>query len=118
MWHSGLLALMVALPFVGALFAAMLSPNARNAEAWLAGTTATGGLAIAISAYPMISHGGVIRHTIEWVPALGLSITAMMATIRPHSILDIRMSTPRDCSIEAARLSTQRNRLQLQNPDL
>jgi len=75
MWHSGLLALMVALPFVGALFAAMLSPNARNAEAWLAGTTATGGLAIAISAYPMISHGGVIRHTIEWVPALGLSIT-------------------------------------------
>ena len=75
MWHSGLLAVLVALPFVGALLAAMLSPNARNAEAWLAGTTALGGLAISISAYPFVSNGGVIKHTIEWIPVLGLSIT-------------------------------------------
>ncbi len=75
MWHSGLLAVLVALPFVGALLAALLSPNARNAEAWLAGCIAVGGLALTISAYPAVADGGVVRHTIEWVPALGLSVT-------------------------------------------
>jgi multicomponent K+:H+ antiporter subunit A len=75
MWHSGLLAVMVTLPFVGATLAALLSPNARNAEAWLAGTVALGGLVLTIAAYPAVMDGGVVRHTIEWVPALGLSVT-------------------------------------------
>jgi multicomponent K+:H+ antiporter subunit A len=78
MWNSGLLAVLVALPFVGAVLASLLSPNARNAEAWLAGTVALGGLAIAASAYPSVQHGGVVRHVIEWVPALGLSVTLRM----------------------------------------
>jgi multicomponent K+:H+ antiporter subunit A len=75
MWHSGLLLVLVALPFLGALLAALLSPNARNAEAWLAGSVAVGGLALTISAYPSVADGGVVRHTVEWVPALGLSLT-------------------------------------------
>ena len=78
MWHSGLLAALVALPFVGAVLAALLSPNARNAEAWLAGTVALGGLIITASAYPSVVDGGVVRHTIDWVPALGLSVSLRM----------------------------------------
>ncbi|MCO6390936.1 monovalent cation/H+ antiporter subunit A [Aliihoeflea aestuarii] len=78
MWHSGLLAALVALPFVGAVLAALLSSNARNAEAWLAGTVALGGLIITASAYPSVVDGGVVRHTIEWVPALGLSVSLRM----------------------------------------
>lgn len=75
MWHSGLLAVLVALPFVGAVLASLLSPNARNTEAWLAAAVALGGLALTISAYPSISDGGAVKHTIEWIPALGLAIT-------------------------------------------
>ncbi|MHB2266951.1 monovalent cation/H+ antiporter subunit A [Aliihoeflea sp. PC F10.4] len=78
MWHSGLLAALVALPFIGAVLAALLSPNARNAEAWLAGTVALAGLVISASAYPSVVDGGVVRHTIEWVPALGLSFSLRM----------------------------------------
>jgi len=74
MWHSELLFVIVALPFVGAVLAALLSSNARNAEAWLAGTVAAFALAITISAFPYIANGGVISHSIDWVPALGLSI--------------------------------------------
>ncbi|MBX3582321.1 MAG: monovalent cation/H+ antiporter subunit A [Rhizobiaceae bacterium] len=78
MWHSGLLPVIVALPFAGAVLAALLSSNARNAEAWLAGTVAASALAITIAAFPYISSGGVISHEIEWVPALGLSIKFRM----------------------------------------
>ena len=78
MWHSGLLVVIVLLPFAGAVLAALLSSNARNAEAWLAGTVAASALLITISAFPHVAHGGVIRHTIDWVPALGLSVTLRM----------------------------------------
>jgi len=77
-WHSGLLLLMVVLPFVGALFAALLSPNARNAEAWLAGTVAVGGLLLTLFAYPAVTDGKVVRHVVEWVPSIGLSATLRM----------------------------------------
>ena len=74
-WHSGFLVLLVGLPFVGSLFAALLSSNARNAEAWLAGFVALGGLAVTALAYPQVADGGVVKHVIQWVPALGLSVT-------------------------------------------
>jgi multicomponent K+:H+ antiporter subunit A len=74
-WHSGFLVLLVGLPFVGSLFAALLSSNARNAEAWLAGVVALGGLAVTALAYPQVADGGVVKHVIQWVPALGLSVT-------------------------------------------
>jgi multicomponent K+:H+ antiporter subunit A len=78
MWHSGLLLLIVALPFVGAVLAALLSSNARNAEAWLAGTVAASALLVTIFAFPQIADGGSISHSTDWVPALGLSIKLRM----------------------------------------
>src|SRR5690606_5292685 len=75
MWHSGLLPVLLALPFAAALIAALLSPNARNAEAWLAGLAAVAGLLLTISAFPAVTDGKVMRHTIDWVPALGLSLS-------------------------------------------
>ena len=75
MWHSSLLAVLVASPFVGAVLASLLAPNARNAEAWLAAGVALGGLALTIIAYPAVADGGVVKHTIEWMPSLGLNIT-------------------------------------------
>lgn len=75
MWHSGLPAVLVTLPFAGALLASLLAPNMRNAEAWLAGLVATAALALTISLYPAVEGGGIVKQTIPWVPALGLSIT-------------------------------------------
>ncbi len=74
-WHSSFLILLVGLPFVGSLIAALLSPNARNAEAWLAGVVAMTGLVVAAAAYPSVTDGGVVKHVIEWIPALGLNVT-------------------------------------------
>ena len=56
----------VALPFLGSCIAALLPSNARNAEAWLAGAVALGGLVLASLAYPGIADGGVVRSTVEW----------------------------------------------------
>ncbi|MBN8958500.1 MAG: monovalent cation/H+ antiporter subunit A [Rhizobiales bacterium] len=66
------------LPFVGGCVAALLPTNARNAEAWLAGTVALIILALLASAYPRIVDGGVIRFTVEWIPDLGLDLSLRM----------------------------------------
>ena len=47
MSDSTFLVVLVALPFVGSLAAALFRTNARNAEAWLAGAVALTALAIA-----------------------------------------------------------------------
>ncbi|MCO5070866.1 MAG: monovalent cation/H+ antiporter subunit A [Rhizobiaceae bacterium] len=78
MWHSGLLVVLVALPFAGAVLASLLSPNARNAEAWLAGTVTAVALLITATAYTSVTDGEVIRHSVQWVPTLGLTITLRM----------------------------------------
>ncbi|TRO95473.1 monovalent cation/H+ antiporter subunit A [Glycocaulis profundi] len=78
MWDSGLLALLIALPFIGAVIAALMSHNARNAEAWFAGLIAAAGLFLTVTAYPSVADGGVIRHSIDWIPALDLSVTLRM----------------------------------------
>jgi multicomponent K+:H+ antiporter subunit A len=68
----------IALPFIGSCLAAPLPSNARNAEAWLAGAVSLISLALIAAAYPHITGGGVIRHTTEWVPQLGLSFSLRM----------------------------------------
>src|SRR5690606_18914199 len=68
----------VALPFLGSCIAALLPSNARNAEAWLAGAVALGGLVLASLAYPGIADGGVVRSTVEWLPELGLNFSLRM----------------------------------------
>ena len=57
---------------------ALLRPNARNAEAWLAGTVALIGLVLVAAAYSQVAGGGVIRHKFEWVPQLGLEFSLRM----------------------------------------
>jgi multicomponent K+:H+ antiporter subunit A len=78
MRDGNLLAVLIVLPFVGSALAALMTPMARNAEAWLSGLVALAAFALAASFYPQLTDGGVVKHTIEWVPALGLSVTLRM----------------------------------------
>ena len=78
MSDSTFLVVLVALPFVGSLAAALFRTNARNAEAWLAGAVALTALAIAAKLYPAVARGEVIRSELEWLPALGLNFTLRM----------------------------------------
>jgi multicomponent K+:H+ antiporter subunit A len=55
-----------------------LPANARNAEAWLAGAVALAGLALALSVYPEMSNGQILRLDLEWLPAYDLSFTLRM----------------------------------------
>ena len=71
---SFLLIAVLLLPFAASLFAAMFPSNARNGEAWLAGTVAVFGLAAMVWLYPQITNGNVIRIEIDWVAALGLQL--------------------------------------------
>ncbi|WP_424629729.1 monovalent cation/H+ antiporter subunit A [Bradyrhizobium sp. SYSU BS000235] len=60
------------LPFAGSCIAAILPVNARNMEAWLAGTIALVALSLMVAAYPSIEAGGVIQMRASWVKDLGL----------------------------------------------
>src|SRR5690606_35921256 len=69
-----LLIAVLLLPFLASLLAAALPSNARNAEAWLAGSVAVIGLGVMVWLYPQITDGVVVRHEIEWIPSLGLNL--------------------------------------------
>ncbi len=72
------LALIIFLPFLGSLCAAFLPPNARNAEAWLAGIVALATSALVISLYPQVVDQGVLRWELPWAPTLDLAISLRM----------------------------------------
>ncbi|CAM4333331.1 monovalent cation/H+ antiporter subunit A [Bordetella tumbae] len=72
------LILILALPFIGSLCAALLPSNARNAEAWLAGLMALSCFVLVASLYPQVADGGVVRADLQWAPALGLQFTLRM----------------------------------------
>ena len=76
--YETILIVVLALPFVGSLLAALFQANARNAEAWLAGAVAFVSLLLLVASYPRIVSGGVIRYTVEWVPKLGLNFYLRM----------------------------------------
>ena len=72
------LVLLVALPFIGSLVAAVLPANARNTESTVAGLVA---LACAVQAalyFPEMAAGTVIYQRFEWIPSLGLNFTLRM----------------------------------------
>jgi multicomponent K+:H+ antiporter subunit A len=69
-----LLSLIIVLPFLGALCAAALPANARNAEAWLAGFVSVSCVVLIVWLYPAVTDGGVVRMTIPWMPQLGLDV--------------------------------------------
>jgi multicomponent K+:H+ antiporter subunit A len=73
-----LLLLLLALPFVGSVIAALLPANARHIEAWLAGAVALAGLALSASFYPAVAENGVVRSEIPWLPAQGLDLVVRM----------------------------------------
>ncbi|HEY6645303.1 monovalent cation/H+ antiporter subunit A [Povalibacter sp.] len=67
------LILIVLLPFLGSLCAAFLPSNARNAEAWLAGLVSIACFSLAISLFPQIAAGEVVRVIVPWLPQFGLN---------------------------------------------
>jgi multicomponent K+:H+ antiporter subunit A len=73
-----LLFAVLALPFVGSVFAGLMRANARNAEAWLAASVCLVGLLLVSATYPSLANGGVVKLRLEWVPELGLDFTLRM----------------------------------------
>jgi len=78
MTNEVLLLLVLLLPFAASIAAGMLPHNARNAEAWLAGTVALTGLTLTLTFYPEMSAGQVVRMSAEWLPAFGIGFTLRM----------------------------------------
>lgn len=68
------LVLLVALPFIASVLAALLPSDARNRESTLAGLVALGCAAQAAWLFPRLANGNVIREEFEWLPALGLNL--------------------------------------------
>ena len=63
------LLLILALPFIGSLLAALLPGNARNLEAWLAGIIAVTCAVMLATYYPAVSTGLVIKEVRPWIPS-------------------------------------------------
>ena len=78
MTNENLLLLLIFLPFLGSAFAAMLSANARNMEAWLSGIVSALAFGAGAFLYPTIASGTVIRRDIAWLPEFGLNFTLRM----------------------------------------
>ncbi|HEX5599387.1 MAG TPA: monovalent cation/H+ antiporter subunit A, partial [Hyphomicrobiaceae bacterium] len=68
-----LLTVLVVMPFVGSVVAALLPTNAHDLEAWWAAGIAFIGLAIASTFSQPMAEGAIIRAEFEWVPQLGLN---------------------------------------------
>ncbi len=68
----------ILLPFLGSLCAAFMPANARNAEAWLAGTAALATTLLVASLYGDIQSEGVLRASVPWAPSLGLEFSLRM----------------------------------------
>jgi multicomponent K+:H+ antiporter subunit A len=66
------------LPFVGSVCTAFVRPNARNAEAWLAGSIALISLALVVMLYPQVANGDLVRTSLDWLPQAGLEIGLRM----------------------------------------
>ena len=61
--------LLLALPFIGCVVAALLPTNARNLESlWAAAVALAVALPLALL-YPEVRGGGVIAERIDWLPA-------------------------------------------------
>jgi len=73
-----LLAVILLLPFVGSICAALLPANARNAEAWLSGIVTMGCTLLIASLYPGVTADSVVRATIPWLPQYGLGLYLRM----------------------------------------
>ncbi|KEY99839.1 oxidoreductase, partial [Sphingomonas sp. BHC-A] len=62
------------LPFLGSLAAALLPSHARGRAGILAGAVALGGTLLLSLLYRAIADGAVLRSEIKWLPSLGLNL--------------------------------------------
>lgn len=65
---------LVLLPFLGSLLAALMPQDARNRESWLGIGVSVGGLVICGLMLPQIASGEVLRAEFAWLPAIGLDL--------------------------------------------
>ncbi|MGR4867619.1 monovalent cation/H+ antiporter subunit A [Variovorax sp. LARHSF232] len=68
------LVLVIALPFIASILAALMPANARNRESTLAGLVALGCTIQIAWLFPRVAQGEVIVERFRWIPALGLDI--------------------------------------------
>ncbi|WP_372824599.1 monovalent cation/H+ antiporter subunit A [Polaromonas sp.] len=73
-----MLLLLLVLPFVASLIAALLPADARNRESTLAGLVALGCALQTAWLFPQLADGNVLREEIAWLPALGLNLSLRM----------------------------------------
>ncbi|MEO7243338.1 MAG: monovalent cation/H+ antiporter subunit A [Variovorax sp.] len=70
-----LLPLVVALPFIVSVLAALLPSGARNRESIQALLVALGCAGAIAIQFPQVSEGQVLRQPLEWIPSLGLDLS-------------------------------------------
>ncbi len=70
-----MLALILLLPFIGSVCAAMLPRDARNGAATLAGGFALATALLIALSYGDVQDGGVLRASASWLPQWGLSLS-------------------------------------------
>ena len=83
-FSAAILIVLIALPFGGSCAAAMFPTNARNAEAYLAGSIALAALVLVVAIYPQVVDGGVIQHRTPWIPELGLEFKGVRTALTPE----------------------------------
>jgi multicomponent K+:H+ antiporter subunit A len=69
-----MLALILSLPFLGSVCAALLPRDARTGAATLAGVVALAATVLVAMLWPQVEDGGVIRASLPWLPQRGLSL--------------------------------------------
>lgn len=70
--------LLIVLPFIGSLIAALLPTNARNIESTLAGLVALWCTIQAALMFGEVSGGAVVRAEVAWLPSLGINLGVRM----------------------------------------
>ena len=70
--------LLLLLPFLGCVVAALLPTNARNLESLWAGAVALGVALPLALLYPELRDGGVLVERIDWLPSLGVNLVVRL----------------------------------------
>src|SRR5688572_3532745 len=68
------LLLVLSLPFIGSVVAALLPTNARNVESTWAGLVALATVVPLALLFPEVAGGGVVQERLAWLPSLGIDI--------------------------------------------
>ncbi|MBC7154835.1 MAG: monovalent cation/H+ antiporter subunit A [Rhodobacteraceae bacterium] len=69
------LALIAALPFLGALLPGLMIRGGRDAAAWVTGAVSALALLLLMTHAPAVFRGEIVQTRIDWLPTLGLNVT-------------------------------------------